>query len=60
MPLSTEERMNVVLLAGCHWCPYRARFINRENIFHMYGDFWIILCSTNPVKFSGYLKYHRV
>jgi hypothetical protein len=37
MSLSKEERIEIILLAGCPW--YKTGFVNQEIIFPIYGDF---------------------
>jgi len=42
MSLSKEEQIEIILLTGGPWCPYRGCFVNKEIIFPLYTDFWNI------------------
>lgn len=48
MFLFKDKRIAIILLAGCLLCPYKTRFLNKEIIFPMYGDFIITFhCMEN-------------
>jgi hypothetical protein len=56
MPLFNEKRIAIILLAGCPWCPYTTRFVNKEIIFPTYGDFLITVQCMDNFK-SPFIPY---
>jgi hypothetical protein len=55
--LSKEGRVANILLAGCPWCPYKARFVNKQTTLSMYGDFRITVYNAQDVAESAQTFY---